>query len=822
MQGLEGVKVLELGNMVSAAYATKLMADLGADVIKVEELAGDQARQRGPFPHGIVDGEKSGLFLYLNTNKRGITLDLSQERDRVSRLVAWADLLIHNYPSTQMVEFGLDYDTFRAINPRLVMCSVTPFGLIGPYKDYKAYELNLTNGGGWAWLSPGASDQPDLPPLKSFGQQADFQGGLAAATVTLAAYYRALETGEGEHIDLSVQSYIASFLEQNFVYYTYMGRVASRLGRRQLYPWGMYQCQDGLIFLLVVEEDQWQRLVELMGNPEWASWELFKDQYNRAKNYDVLKMYLEEWTKGWKVEDLFRAGQEKRICLAPVLTMAQLAKQEQPRSRNFFVEVIHPRAGTLTHLGPPYQLREPWWKIRRPAPLLDEHNQEVKASLGQVKTSLGQVKKGLRTARSSVFDLQSPNPTPNTQHPTPRLPLAGIRVADFTWVWAGPYCTMHLAHLGAEVIKIESQARVDITRRLPLYPADMKGGVNRSGLFNQWSLGKKSLLLNFAQLEGIAIAKELIKKSDVVVDNFATGVMEHLGLGYEELKNLKPDIIVASISGYGHSGPQKDYMGYGPAMAPLSGLSSLTGYTGGPPQEIGLSLGDPNAGINAAVAICAALAARKRTRRGQYIDVSLWDAMSTLVPEGWMDYVMNGTEPSRSGNRDPWMSPHNCFRCAGEDEWVSIACGSDEEWRALCQAIGQSQLTTDTRFRTARDRKANEDELEQLLTAWTEQRDKWEVTRTLQAAGVAAFPSMNSKDLTEDPHLNERGFFVRLPHTEVGVRIHTGIPWLLTQSPNGVHAHAPLLGEHTDQVMGDVLGYAHQDIARLKEQKILY
>jgi crotonobetainyl-CoA:carnitine CoA-transferase CaiB-like acyl-CoA transferase len=800
MQGLEGVKVLELGHMVSAAYATKLMADLGADVIKVEEPRGDRSRQRGPFPGGVEDPEKSGLFLYLNTNKRSVTLDLQQQQKALTDLVSWADILVHNYPPAQMAALGIDYEQLCAINPQLVLCSITPFGLTGPHKDYKAYELNITNAGGWAWLSPGASDHPELPPLKASGHQADFQSGLCAATVTLAAYHKALETGSGEHIDLSAQSYTASFLEQNFVYYTYSDRVASRLGRRQLSPWGMYRCQDGLIFILAVEEDQWQRLVELMGNPEWATWDIFQDQLNRSKNYDVLRMYLEEWTQQWKVEELWHATQARRICVAPVFTMTQMAKQEQLHARNFFVDVTHPRAGKLTHLGQPYQLHEPWWKVRRPAPLLGEHNQEVEASLKQVsnksQTSLGQVGASLK-------------------------PLDGVRVADFTWVWAGPYCTMHLAHLGAEVIKIESHARVDITRRLPMYPKGMKGGLNRSGLFNQWSLGKKSLLLNFTKPEATAIAKELIKKSDVVVDNFATGVMEELGFGYEELKKIKPDIIVASISGYGHSGPQQDYMGYGPAMAPLSGMSALTGYTGGSPQEIGLSLGDPNAGINAAVAICAALAARKRTGRGQYIDVSLWHAMTAVVGEGWMEYTMNGVELPRVGNRDPWMAPHDCYRCAGEDEWVSIACGSDEEWQALCRAMGQPQLATDARFRTARDRKTNEDALDSILTGWTTPRDKWDITRTLQAAGVAAFPSMNSKDLAEDVHLNDRGFFAKLPHAEVGELLHTGIPWLLTNGSNGVRSAAPLFGEHTDAIMRNVMGYTDTQIAKLKEEKVL-
>ncbi|MGH7966147.1 MAG: CaiB/BaiF CoA transferase family protein, partial [Candidatus Binatia bacterium] len=279
MRGLEGIRVLELGQMVSAAYATKLLADLGADVIKVEEPQGDVARHRGPFPGGISDHEKSGLFLALNTNKRSVTIDLKSDHGQAQlrRLIEWADVLIHNYPPASMTACGIDYDTFRQINPRLVMCSITPFGLTGPYKDYNAYEITSAHSGGWAWLSPTGSEQSEQPPLKAFGQQADFQAGLAGATATLAAYYRASTTGVGEHIDLSAQEFVASFLEQNLIYYTYQDRRASRLGRRLTCPWGMYECQDGLMFLVVIEPDQWQRLLELMGNPEWGTWEVFKD-----------------------------------------------------------------------------------------------------------------------------------------------------------------------------------------------------------------------------------------------------------------------------------------------------------------------------------------------------------------------------------------------------------------------------------------------------------------------------------------------------------------------------------------------------------------
>ncbi len=346
--------------------------------------------------------------------------------------------------------------------------------------------------------------------------------------------------------------------------------------------------------------------------------------------------------------------------------------------------------------------------------------------------------------------------------------------------------------------------------------------MNRCALFNQWGQGKKSLLLNLTTPRGRDLAKELVSKSDVVLQNFATGVMDQLGLGYDELRRVKPDIIMASISGYGQTGPQRNYMAYGPAIPPLTGLSSITGYEGGPPEEVGMAYGDPTSGIHAAAAICAALVARQRTGQGQHIDVSLWQAVAVLVAEGWMDYAMNATQPPRRGNHDPWMAPHNCYRCAGEDEWVTIACGTDEEWTGLCRAIGRSELAKDARFGSAANRKANEEELDRVLSAWTAARKKWDVTHQLQEAGVAAFPSMSGKDLIEDPQLNARGFFERLAHPEVGTRTHMGIPWLFSHAPNGVRWPAPLLGQDTDQVMGEVLGYDEQEIARLKDEQVLY
>ena len=257
-QLLTGLKVVECGNLVSAPYLGKLLADLGAEVIKVEEPGGDTARQRGPFPGDTPHAEKSGLFLYLNTNKQGVTLNVHAAKGQgvLHSLCAQADVLIHNYRPSDMASVGLDFERLRRTNPGLIMTTISYFGCHGLYRDYHAYELTATNAGGWAFISPGASDYSELPPLKAFGHQADFQGGVHAAVATLGAYYHKLLTGEGQHVDVSIQECIAAILEMNFMHYTYAGNEASRLGRRSIFPWCMLDCQDGKLFVVNVEEDQ--------------------------------------------------------------------------------------------------------------------------------------------------------------------------------------------------------------------------------------------------------------------------------------------------------------------------------------------------------------------------------------------------------------------------------------------------------------------------------------------------------------------------------------------------------------------------------------
>ncbi len=374
------IRVVECGAGISAAFATKMLADLGADVIKVEQPEGDWTRRRGPFPNDEPHPEKSALFAYLNINKRGVVADLSRAegREMLARLLERADILIHNVAPAERESHGLESAVLCAAYPRLIVTSISMFGDTGPRSRWRGYELNASNAGGWAYLSPGASPYRDLPPLKAFGHQCDFQSGVHAATVTLAAYRARAKSGRGQAIDLSEQECIAAMLEMNFMHYTYAGRETSRLGQRGIGPWFIGDCADGKIFVICVEEDQWKRLVELMGNPEWAKDDLFKDRVSRAQNLDALKALMSEWLAGWKVEDLFRKGQgEYRIPFAPCNTMRQIHENGHLAERNFFVAFEQPGIGRIRLPGAPSKYGRTRWELGRPAPKLGEHSEEL-------------------------------------------------------------------------------------------------------------------------------------------------------------------------------------------------------------------------------------------------------------------------------------------------------------------------------------------------------------------------------------------------------------------------------------------------------------
>ena len=816
-EALAGLRVLECGDFVSAPYATAMLGHLGADVVKVEPPEGDSVRRRGPYPGGQDNPETGGLHLYLDQAKRGVVLDLDTEAGKLAlaRLAAKADLLLASGPADLLLGRGLTYDALKGYNPSIVVATITPYGIDVADSTTPMRELCDLAGSGWLSMSPGALEDPGLPPLKPFGQQAHFQAGIHAAVAALGALAARDADGMGQHVDISVQAAIASEIESGLTHFTYGNRVASRLGNRIFGPWGMVEVADGLLFVLTVTEADWERLVAFLGHPDWADNPLFADRLLRAEYNDALLALIGTELAGRTVNDTYVALQETRIPSAPISQMADLLAHPHLLQREFFVEADHPRAGKWKFPGAQWKFSATPWQPGRRAPLLGEHTDEVLREWTDEDSSPGSGRSnGPPAPEQPTASVQML--TPGKEEPKRLLPLEGVRIADFTWVWAGPMATMQLAYLGADVVKIESSSRLDTVRAAPPL---WEGGKNpdRSAYFNQYNQDKRSLTLNLKHPAAMEIALEVVRKSDVVADNFSAGAMERLGLGFETLRKVRSDLIQISMSSHGQTGPIARYVAYGPTQVPMIGLAALTGYPGGGPREAGISYGDPNAGLHAAVALLAALAHRRRTGEGQYIDMSQWEAALPLVVEGLLTHQMTGTQPTRMGNRDEFEAPQGVFRCLGDDEWVAISCWSDEEWYRLADRIDRPDLAADPALGSRLGRKARESELESAIANWTSQRTRQQAETELSAVRVAARAVATTAEVVHDPVLAAREFWVELPHPSVGTLRHSGIPSRFSGTPLSVRRPAPALGQHTSEVLRGLLGMSDSEIEKLRE-----
>jgi len=420
--------------------------------------------------------------------------------------------------------------------------------------------------------------------------------------------------------------------------------------------------------------------------------------------------------------------------------------------------------------------------------------------------------------------------------------LEGLRVIDLSQIFAGPYCTKLLADMGAEIIRVECAARSGRGGALPrmkpggVFGASFPDGdtgersYNRFAYYNEVNRNKYAITLDLTKPLGVDVFLRLVRISDVVVENFAPRVMKNFGLDYPVLKETNPRIIMISLSGYGQDGPYRDYVTYGEGIEAMVGLSKLTAYPDGVPLKPGVAYADATSGLHAAFAILAALRYRRLTGRGQYIDLAMREAVTPLMGEAIMDYVMNKRVASPMGNRHPSMAPHGCYRArAGgrkggenenEDAWVAIALSSDEEWRSFCQVMGDPPWAEDEKFATPSGRLANQEELDRLIEEWTSQYDHIELMNMLQRAGVKAGAVLNIEELVHDRHLGERGFFEQLSHAEAGTHLYPSVSWGMTRTPGRLRLPAPRFGEHNGYVFGELLGMSEEEILRLADEGV--
>ena len=805
---LSDVRVVEYSLGPAGSMCGKAFADLGADVIKVEPPEGDPTRLIGPFPNDVPDPESSGLFMYLNANKRGMKLDLMREEDRrrMRDMMAGCDIFVTDVQPSDSLKLWLDSPTVAGLDPRLIRVYVTPFGNTGPYRDWKATDLIAWHMGGMGWETPAmyVTEPEAHTPLRGRGNMGMYLAGWVAAAGAMCALFHREKYGVGQEIDVSAMDAVSSHIRGNFAMYSYDISRVPETREKVFFPW-IWECEDGWASATFLLDHWWRTLKGLMGNPNWADNEDYDTLPGRRDGLDVIEPGVAEWARGFERDKLYETLQSAGIPCFPVQGVDEVSVSAHYEARGFFVEQEHPTAGSVKRPGAPLRFSGTPWKLRSVAP-----------TMGQDAGWADERVKAPPPPRVEEDDEPAP------RAPARNRPLEGVRIVDFGWILSVPYAGGWLGSLGAEVVRVESNTRLEPGRSGLNGSADGIQGVNRSGIWNCLNHSKRGVTLNLRDPDAQELVRELVSVSDVVMENFSTGVLDRLGLGYDDLRKVRPDLVMISGSTMGTYGPDREASGFGPNVCSYAGQPSVTGYVGGQPQNLGGNWPDYLVGTMMVHSVLSALWHRRKTGEGQRIEAAMAEVVSAMMPEAFLDYAMNGRVAERIGNRDPNMAPHNVYRCAGEDDWVAIAVQTDEEWRGLCGVMERAELARDKRFATLKARKENEDALDEIVSEWALRRPSSEITHTLQDAGIAAGPVMDVVALMADPHFRARGTIIEMDHTEVGPREVAGLPIRFGDIPRPAYYTAPLLGEHNDAVFGGLLGHGADEVERMKESKAIF
>jgi crotonobetainyl-CoA:carnitine CoA-transferase CaiB-like acyl-CoA transferase len=789
--------------------AGKLLADLGATVIKVEPPGGDPGRGVGPFANDVPAPENALAWWAYNRGKQSVVLDLSSAEGRAAflKLAEDADAVLESFEPGRLEALGLGPAELLAVNPSLVLTRVTPFGQTGPYAGLAANDLVLSAIGGAAWL---IGDE-DRAPVRVTAPQCYRHAAAEAALHTAVALFHAASTGEGQAIDVSAQTAVVRTLMDGFTHAYTDGR---RLRREKLgepsehTPFrSLFRCADGYVIASIGMGGglgAYRAWAQGEGDAVPAFFAAISDATlaNKAALYAAMSPELVAQLTGW-LDGFFAERTRKalvatatthRLQIFGVNTLADLLGDEQLEARGYYQAVVP--------AGRDAPVRHPsvWAHFSRTplaetaaAPGLDQHGDQVRAGATPRPRPPAAGQGG---GRGDVF--------------------GGLKVWDASWVGVGPLTTRYLGDYGATVVRTESARSLDVLRRIGPFK-DGKPGINRSQFFAEFNASKLGMGVNFATPEGHEVGLRLAAWADVVVESFSPGVMERLGLGYESLRAANPSIVMLSTSMNGQTGPRRTFSGFGSGLIAMAGFVDLTGWPDRPPSAPYGAYTDFVAQRFCGTALVAALDHRRRTGEGQHIDVSQFEASAQLLAPYLLDAEVNGRVLTRNGNRDADAAPHGIFRCRDEDgldRWVAIAVETEAQWSALGRRMGSPGWAADPRFAALAGRKAHEDELEALLSAWTADKTSAEVFQRLQPE-VPAAPVQTGEDLLRDPQLRHRGYLHTLHHAEVGDTRYEGSQAIASITPAYPRKAAPAFGADTVQVLRDFLGYRAEEIEAL-------
>jgi crotonobetainyl-CoA:carnitine CoA-transferase CaiB-like acyl-CoA transferase len=791
MSALTGLRIVESAESVAGEYCGKLLADFGAEVIKVERpRRGSPTRAMAPIVGNGDELERSALFAYLNTSKRSVGLDVSSLDDieTLHKLIATADAVVDDHSPAWAEAIGLSSARIQRQHPAVVFCSITPYGHQTPPEFQNAKSINVFHSSGWGYHTPSHAD-PAKPPLKGPGRfLADYEAGLDAALCVAASLFWHLHSGRGQFIDVSQHAVLVSRAD------CIVGRFITceidpqnnRADYDQQGPAAFFACADGFVYLYMASQNHWAGIKKLMGYPEWLNafdddWLEFSVTRDKVTTF---RNGFAAWVRGLPKDSTAEEAQRFGVPLVPVKSAADLKDSPQYRHRGFFQTVTHPVLGTAAYAGVPYLLSASPARITSAAPTLGQHTAEILDNIDTPRTA--------PTVKSPQFK-------------PPKVsrggPLEGVRVVQLTKVWAGPYAGKLLAFLGAEVIKVESSGNPDEMRAY--------GGtdINHAPYFLSINPEVLSVELDIKSAAGLQRLSELIAHSDIVINNLRPGAMERLGLGYEQLRAIKPDIISVSIKMWGNDGPLGHQTGYAPCFAALAGLASLVGYPGGPPLGTNMRYGDSTVGAAAAFAAVAALLHRDLSGEGQFVDVSAVETLSSMIGDCLLEQDLTGKQLGPDGNRHADMAPHNCYPCSGGD-WISVAVADDTQWRQLCDVLQATALADNPRYATLPERLEHTDALDLDLAGFTRSHDAEQLAQRLRSAGVSASKSATSVDVISDQLLWDREFYCFVTDHREGQRPILGAPWRMSAASARIARGAPDLGEDNDYILHEILGTA--------------
>jgi crotonobetainyl-CoA:carnitine CoA-transferase CaiB-like acyl-CoA transferase len=795
---LDGLVVVDLSSGIAGGYCTKMLADGGADVTKLEPPEGDPLR-RWAIGGDLDEGEDGPLFEFLACSKRSVVIDPSRPDDlsRAQELVGAADVVVWS-PGTALSETPtLAPETLRALAPRAIVAAITPFGLHGPWSRRAASDLTLQ-----AWAgSVFSRGSPDRPPAQIGGRPTPWLGGLFAAVGVLTAWRRAVRTGAGELLDVSILE--AMVLTGQMYGSTKQSTVppgswpaAERVPGRSVMIPSVEHAKDDWVGFMVATATMWESFCIMVEHPEWIEDERLYAYAGRALRRGELESAITEWTQRQRAEDVLSQADLLRVPAAPIGNGQVVTGFDHFIERRFYLE--HPRSGRLQP-DVPYTLGAS--ATRRPPtapPRLGEHT----ASLAP-----GPVR-----------------PAPEPSSVGMALPLEGIRVADFTAFWAGPIVGHFLAMMGAEVIHVESVKRPDGIRGHTVRTTEDDQWWEWTPQFHGPNTNKLDVTLDMASAEGRALARRLVSVCDVMLENYAPRVIDHWQLGWEDVRAVRPDLIFVRMPAFGLSGPWRDRTGYAQNMEQVSGMAWLTGFPEGPPH-VPNGICDPLAGTHATVALLLALEHRRRTGEGMLVEVPMVGGAVNVAAEQVVEYQAFGHLMVRDGNRGP-VGVQNVYRCAdvvddgGPDDWVAVVVETDEQWEALCGAVGRPDWVR--QLPTTSARRQAHDEIDRWMTQWCRERPGEAIVAALWPGGVPVARVLAPAQVQHLPQLQARRFLEWVTHPVAGDQVHYGYPVRFSGGPERLHrAPPPTLGQHNREVLVGLLGLTEAELARLEADEVI-